>query len=43
MTTYKLVQIANNAGAINPLTAGLLIALTIAFVATAVVIMVKMW
>lgn len=43
MTTYQLVQITNRAGAINPWIMGSLIALAVAFVATAVVIMNKMW
>lgn len=43
MTTYQLVQITNNAGTINPWVMGSMIALGVAFVVTAVVVMVKMW
>ena len=43
MTTYQLVQITNSASAINPWVAGSLIALTVAFAVTAVVVMIKMW
>ena len=45
MTTYQLVQITNSAStsAINPWIAGSLIALTVAFAVTAVVVMIKMW
>lgn len=43
MTTYQLVQIANSTSTINPWVVGSLIALGVAFVATAVVVMIKMW
>lgn len=43
MTTYQLVQITNSASTINPWVVGSLIALGVAFVATAVVVMIKMW
>lgn len=43
MTTYQLVQITNSASTINPWAVGSLIALSVAFVATAVVVMIKMW
>ncbi len=43
MTTYQLVQIANRTSTINPWVMGSLIALSVAFVVTAVVVMIKMW
>ena len=43
MTTYQLIQITNRAGTINPWIIGSLIALGVAFIATAIVVMIKMW
>lgn len=43
MNTYQLVQITNRVGAINPWIMGSLIALSVAFIAAAIVVMIKMW
>lgn len=43
MTTYQFVEITNAASTINPWVMGSLIALGVVFVATAVVVMIKMW
>ena len=43
MTTYQFIEIVNRATTVNPWVAGSLIALGVAFVATAVVVMIKMW
>jgi len=41
MTTYQLVKITNSATTVNPWVVGGLIALTVAFAITAVVVIVK--
>lgn len=43
MTTYQFVEIVNRATTTNLWVVGSLIALGVAFVATTVVVMIKMW